>query len=478
MNPQVTMILSQECPKHRIIHPDGKCPDDQTEQGADNSMNSNDTERGPLVIDDSESEESERNPEASEFATSVIATQPAITPSNPPMEGIERNPTPRVELQPSQTQATIPEQQFGTTSRFQPFDQSDIFIWRGTSMSRQSLWHQIRTGIFINPEMREAFLQSEGMRQLQPIGQLMVSQPLYMPPTASLSTFNVEPPLPPRTQVPVTQQWPLYLQSPAYLSTPVGQQVPFLLPYIPPPPPTDQQPLSFDQSRHYTETRQPFRLFQGPHEVSMPSWDLDQTPQVSERSESRQHLFTETELQTALNQTRQEQQRMMKEMRILNQENMVKMQEEARRQQENFTRILETFEPQPSSSKQTRDSHPVRRESYRRSSHRSESRRREQQRTHVPRTFRDDRRTSIRSTKRSSTTNLANQPPQCISRMDASINREPTYDFSKSEPPKATTQSKETTRDTTSRQTPRTTTRTQIRNQHEDFQAPEPENDE
>ena len=63
--------------------------------------------------------------------------------------------------------------------------------------------------------------------------------------------------------------------------------------------------------------------------------------------------------------------------------------------------------------------------------------------------------------------------------MDASVNREPIHDFSKSEPPKATTtRPKETNRNANSRQTPRTTTRIQTRNQHQDFQAPEPESDE
>ena len=134
---------------------------------------------------------------------------------------------------------------------------------------------------------------------------------------------------------------------------------------------------------------------------------------------------------------------------------------------------------QPSTSAQARDSHPVRQETRRRSSYRSESSRRGSQQTHQPRTYRDDRRTSIRSTKRSSTTNLANQPPQGIPRMDASIRHEPDLDFTKSLPAQSTyRQSRYKSRETFSRQTLRTPTPAPTSSKQKTTHSPGSENDE
>ena len=58
----------------------------------------------------------------------------------------------------------------------------------------------------------------------------------------------------------------------------------------------------------------------------MPSYEMDQTNPASETSTTRQ-IFTQEDLQTALNRSQHEQQqRIMDEMRTLHQENMILLQ--------------------------------------------------------------------------------------------------------------------------------------------------------
>ena len=365
LQPTVAMALSKECARCFIEHPDGRCPYETNELNesaisaprADSTLSSTSNEDGErrLIIDEREPEEIQR---PSEFSTSVVEQQPLQSQTDQQMNTTERNPTPKVEPTTSQMQDPTLDRPLGTTSRFQPYDQADLFYWKGTAFSRQHLWNQIRTGALLNPEMREAFLQSEGARQMQ----MMPQQQYYAPPAAltSLSSFIVPPP-PPGTQVPDYQPWISSVQAPAYMSTPIGSQTPFTLPYQPPPP-ANQQPLSFDQSRRFTENRRQFHLLQGPHDASMPSYDMDQTNPISEASTARPHIFTQEDLQTALNRSQTEQQqRIMEEMRTLHQENMILLQEqhareralaqeEMRKQQENFNRLLEAMLQQPSTS--------------------------------------------------------------------------------------------------------------------------------
>ena len=190
LQPTVAMALSKECARCFIEHPDGRCPYETNDQNtsvisaprADSTLSSTSNEDGErrLIIDERESKESTQIPLASEFSTSIVAQQPIQSQSDQPMDTTERNPTPKVEPTTSQMQESITDRSLGTTSRFQSYDQTDLFYWKGTAFSRQHLWSQIRTGAFINPEMREAFLQSEGTRQMQ----MMPSQPLYAPPAA------------------------------------------------------------------------------------------------------------------------------------------------------------------------------------------------------------------------------------------------------------------------------------------------------
>ena len=93
-----------------------------------------------MIIDERESEETDQIPKASQFSTSVIALDQQ-------MDTTERNPTPKIEPATTQAQTTTIDHPLGTTSRFQPYDQNDLFYWKGTAFSRQQLWNQIRTGL-------------------------------------------------------------------------------------------------------------------------------------------------------------------------------------------------------------------------------------------------------------------------------------------------------------------------------------------